>query len=741
MRAAIAVVCLCGTAAADPSRLVRGVVTHAGSANPVAGATILTDRGEIAVSDIDGYFAITVTPADRELTVAANGFVARTVRIPAVGAGGVLRVELESASGAEVIEVTGVAPEQTKPLSYQLTADEIRFIPGAGNDILRAVQALPGVARIPYAFGGLVLRGTSPRDSSVFLDGIEVPIAFHFGGVTSFYPGGMLADLTLTSGGYDASYGRAQGGLVTLTTREPRTDRWRLGGSIGLLDSSIQAEGPLRRGGGIIIGLRRSYFDTVVDPFVADDVPLPSYWDFQIRTGWGDSRKRGRINPMIFGSIDRVASDEVALTSSFIRLAMPYHRTVGKSTVHVVPWLGWNELAFESHEKRDFEEPRDERFSRPTYPGGARLEIVRDTAWGHVRGGAELDAGYLAPTQVNIDGETGGDGEQIGMSTLFWTNFGLWTEARWKIAGERFAIKPGLRLEGYGLTGELVLDPRLNIHQKIDESITLRQSIGRYHQPPTPGDVDPENGNPHLDSSHIDQISLGLDAKLPAEVVASVTGFFNYGTQMGVKLRNPEPGSEMPEPNLGGLGPTLELLLEKQLGFAIYRENVGRARSAGLEVLLKRSVGSWFGMVAYTLAISERVDDPRTGMGWRPFELDQRHNLNLAVSKLFTNWRLGARLQVTSGNPYSPAMLNTVTGELDFDPWGASLPTFFSLGLRADRRWHRCWGDINLYIDIQNATNRSNVEGRDFSYDTLKDEDIPGLPIIPFIGVEFLPLL
>ena len=184
MRVAIAVVCLCGTAVADPSRLVRGVVTHGSSATPVAGATILTDRGEIAVSDIDGYFAIAVTPADRELTVAANGFVAKSVRVPAASAGGVLRVELESASGAEVIEVSGKAPEETKPLSYQLTADEIRFIPGAGNDILRAVQALPGVARIPYAFGGLVLRGTSPRDSSVFLDGIEVPIAFHFGGVT-----------------------------------------------------------------------------------------------------------------------------------------------------------------------------------------------------------------------------------------------------------------------------------------------------------------------------------------------------------------------------------------------------------------------------------------------------------------------------------------------------------------------------------------------------------------------------
>ena len=57
--------------------------------------------------------------------------------------------------------------------------------------------------------------------------------------------------------------------------------------------------------------------------------------------------------------------------------------------------------------------------------------------------------------------------------------------------------------------------------------------------------------------------------------------------------------------------------------------------------------------------------------------------------------------------------------------------------------WHRCWGDVNLYFDIQNVTNRRNVEGREFvSTDEHQDgidRDIPGLPIVPFIGVEFVP--
>jgi hypothetical protein len=48
-----------------------------------------------------------------------------------------------------------------------------------------------------------------------------------------------------------------------------------------------------------------------------------------------------------------------------------------------------------------------------------------------------------------------------------------------------------------------------------------------------------------------------------------------------------------------------------------------------------------------------------------------------------------------------------------------------------------------FYVDVQNATSRRNVEGRElgFTDDGPVEEDILGLPIIPFLGVEFLPLL
>ena len=718
---------LCAARVADAG-VIHGVVV--GTSGPIPGATVMSARGEIAVTDNDGKFAL---DAEGDLTVSAPGFVTRTV--PAAPR---LTVELHGDSG-EIIEVTGKAPEQTKPLSYQLTADEIRIMPGAGNDIMRAAQALPGVARIPFGFGGLVLRGTSPRDTAVYLDGIEVPIAFHFGGITSFYPSGMLADLTLTAGGFGAEYGRAEGGLVTLKTREPRTDAYRVAGSIGLLDSGVMAEGPWH-GGGFVVGIRRSYFDTVVAPFVGNDVPLPSYWDAQLRMSFGDPARGGRITPLVFLSIDQVSNrasgapgqpEGVSLTSMFVRVAAPYLRQWGTLTLRVVPWLGTNRLQFE-----DTSDGHAETFARPIYPGGVRADLTRDYAWGDVRGGLDADGGYLSHTQVGFTGAGEGPTQQTGSSELAWADLAGWVETQVKVDGDRFSVKPGLRVEAYGLTGELVVDPRINIHQRLADHITLRQALGRYHQPPTPGDVDRHDGNPALDSSYFDQASLGVDAEV-GSWMASLTGFFEYGRHLGV--REPRP-TEIAEPNLGGLGPTFELLLEKQLGFAIYRKDVGRARSAGLELLIKRHVGRWFGMLAYTLSLSQRTDDPQFTDGWRPFELDQRHNLNAAASVALEKWRVGARIQLVSGNPYSPTDLDSPPRQI---PWGGTLPLFFQLDLRADRRWHRSWGDINLYVDIQNVTNRRNVEGRHWGYDdahpTGADLDVPGLPIIPFIGVEFIP--
>lgn len=740
----LAIVLSASTTLAAP-RGVNGKVTDAATGAPIDIATVLVDAGASAATDADGGFSLAVPPSTRRMTVVAPGYRTKVVALPPEPPPGAavdprIEIELEPDQGAEVIAVEGAAPEQTKPTSYELTAEDIRRMPGAGNDILRAVQSLPGVARIPFNFGGLVLRGQSPRDSSVFLDGIEVPIAFHFGGLSSFYPASILDDLKITNGGFDVGWGRTQGGVVALTTREARTDGWRAGGEVGLLHSGALAEGPLPGGGGVMIGVRRSYFDVLADPFVKDSTPLPSYTDAQVRASWGDPRRAGRVIPQVFTSIDRVSAEGISFTSAFVRAGVTYRKSWGPTHLEVVPWAGWNGLLLHSEVKGDEidDGPGDDDdadladFRRPTYVMGVRADLVQDLCWGHLRGGLDVQGGHLGQISIEVN-----DLVADAATSVRWTDLAGYLEARWVGLDERLAIKPGVRVERYGGIDEWVIDPRLNVQQRITDELSLRQAVGRFHQQPTPMELEPTLGNTSLRSAYTDQLSLGLEAKLPHDLEASLTGFWHYGRYQPTAAIRPGPDPDVPEPNTGGLGPIFLELLEKQFGTFEYREATGRARTRGLELALRHRSERWLGFLGYTLARAERTDDPKRFHGWHPYHLDQTHHLTAVGSVGLTHWRFGARLSVVSGNPYSPFLGTDENHENVYDAFAGRLPLHVTLDVRADRSWRRKWGEVVLFFDIQNATNRDNVEGRELEDGV--EEDILGLPILPFIGVEVLP--
>ncbi len=747
---AVVVACSAHVAVADSDRVVRGVVVNDDTKLPIDGASVIGQH-DTAATDFDGAFAIVVGADEQYLIVTAPGFAIRSVTVDSAA-----RIELVESH--EVIEITGTAPRPRKPRppprplppqrpaaqSYELSTADLRRIPGAANDALRAVQILPGIARLPYSFGGIVMRGTSPRDNAVYLDGIEVPIAFHFGGVSSFYPSNLLDGIAVSNGGVPAEYGRAQGGMVSMTSRQPRGDHWRSGGSVGLLDTSVVAEGP-SHGGAVLFGVRRSYLDVVLAPFVDEDVPLPSFLDAQFKGSWGTPETTGRITTMAFLALDELHAttpkgdheDESDVRSFFIRFAAPYERRWDRLSLRITPWLGTNQLSFTSRVSNV-----TEKFTRPVYPGGLRLDLAREYDWGDIRTGVDMQAGHLTHFQAGLGHKGDILDQKNGETAIDWLDAALWAETRFTLG--RIDLKPGLRLERYGLSEETVVDPRLALTLPVTSTLTLRESLGRYHQPPTPGDLDPNGGNPNLDSSYYDSASLGAELHRGPWSV-SLTGFYSDGKQQGVRTGGAQDFSR-----LGSLGPTFAQLLEKQLGLSFFRLGIGRAQNYGLELLVKRVTPKWLWLVSYTLARATRVDDPtrwtsylnpfsEQGLprGPRPFDLDQRHNLNVAGSVVLGRWRVGGRVQYVSGVPYSPQIKDT-DGFLLFPPYAQRLPDFFQVDARLDRIWDRCWGSVDLYFDIQNLTNRRNIEGRNID-DNGVETDVRGLPILPFIGVEFIP--
>jgi len=683
----------------------------------------------------------------------ASGYQSQTV-----GAADGVVVRL-ARSGDEVIHVTGRAPEESKPLEYTVSAQDVRTTPGAMNDALRAVTVLPAAARIPFSFGGLVLRGMSPRDSSVFIDGVEIPIAFHFGGITGVFPTQVLGDMKVVPSGFDVSIGRTQGGAIELASRTPRGDTYRVGGETSLLHSSASAEGPLPGRGAFLVALRRSYFDVLARPLVNRNDPLPSYTDGQIRAVWGDVRKGGQLATYAIGSLDRIANSEdaarpndaeanghVAANLGFLRTGASYKRRIDKTLVTVAPSLGTNLLSLYTKDYQGSDMAKIVDLHRRWYVFGGRGEWLRDDPGGFLRAGVDLSGGYLGRVSATVF-QDDVDDFPVPRNTVLWTDAAIFAEARRHWAGDRYSVRPGLRLDRFGLGDQWTLDPRVNAHAALSDITRMRASLGRFHQPPSPAHFDEFTDNLGAKSSYVDQATLGVEWTPEPALTASVTGFTHRGrrTLVDAMMDNPREG-------IVDIELIFRELLEEQLGFYGYQANVGRQLSYGIEVAGRYDADAFRVMANYAWSRAKRKYDPARGGGWEPYGLDQPMRLNLLFATTAFRWNVGSRLTLVSGNPVHlvPEGMPVPEGPEEPPQVLVRLPTFWQLDLRIDRLWKRSWGSISLFFDIQNITNHRNIEFRDSTpYPTdprdpsspfvYRYEDVRGLPILPYIGVEFVP--
>src|SRR4029077_15594954 len=106
----------------------------------------------------------------------------------------------------EVLEVT------RRTLSRQ----QLTSVPGTFGDPIRVIQTLPGIQRAPFGLGLLLVRGSNPDDTGIYVDGHEVPALVQLLGGPSIFNAEMLDSLDLYPGGFPARFGRHHGGAVAL---------------------------------------------------------------------------------------------------------------------------------------------------------------------------------------------------------------------------------------------------------------------------------------------------------------------------------------------------------------------------------------------------------------------------------------------------------------------------------------------------------------------------------------------
>jgi hypothetical protein len=752
----LVVIALVATALANTARAERaasGQVVDDATGVGLAAATVVIGDAQ-AETDADGRFVIDTLPLGRlEVIVVAEGY-APYFGSARIGDTLAIRLSADAARpDSEVIEVSGRAP--TGP-PLRLSTAEIRALPGAGNDALRALQSMPGVARAPFGLGGLALRGTAPRDTNVYLDGIEVPLLYHFGGLASFVPTAAVDEISLQPGGASTRYGRGLGGVAVITSRAGRGDRWRTGGELSLIHAAAVAEGPGPARGSWLLGVRRSYFDAIVAAANLDLSLAPRYLDAQARWQSGD----GRWMAIVFasddklrlirdpddpsaGGIDTSNVKSFSYASRFARLGLRYRAVRGATSFSIVPSVGIDDVNGRANHN-----DIDKGLHRWMVPVSLRAELATPAAGGTLSLGVDGGLARHGYTLLNTPPPSPADPSPdmpIERGLTRWSgDAGVWLEQSWFAARDRLEIRPGLRADYMGLAEQATIDPRLVAIERLGHGIELEQAIGLYHSPPLVTDLDPIFGDRVMRGSTALQGSIGAKAVVGDATELSATAYYQDLRQLPVDaISNATPISDNGGTESGGLLGISRELVDEQFGSYSYREAIGTGHAYGLELIARRSAGPWTGWLAYTYGRSMRRN-PSRGDVLLPYVLDQPHSATAVGAVTLGRWRLGGRFRFTTGNPYTPVAGTTVDADGDVVPidgptLSARLPAFWQLDLRADRVWTRPWGTLSLYLDVQNVSNRANAEGVTYDETYTMRSYTRGLPVFPSLGLEYIP--
>ncbi len=727
------------------SRILGKVFDGTSRTRPLAQATVTlraADGSERKVaSGADGTFRIDdIAPGKYKLVIAADGHetqeydediepgTERDMRIDQKRIG---EVKTPGVVEGPVLEVTVKGEKPPREVTKRtLEQREMNRIPGTNGDALRSLQNLPGVARPPGLIGLLIVRGSAPQDTNVFVDGALIPLVYHFGGLSSVVPTEILEKIDFYPGNFSAQYGRVMGGIVDVGVRDPKKDgKFHGMAQVDLIDARFLAEGPVfNTGWNFALAGRRSYVDVWLKPVLtasgAGVSTAPVYYDYQAILA-RDISKNQSFRLFFFGSDDRLdiliksvnASEPglaggISAHTGFWRLQGRYkNKFTDETELKIMGAVGQDFLDFTVG---------DNFFKLTTEVITSRVELSQKVAPGLIFN-TGLDVLY-SPYRVDVrlpppprPGEpppgpilsrpplTVGDTDAIYRPAMF-------SELEivpWK--GGR--LVPGLRVDYAKDTRSWDINPRANARQDLTTAprTTLKGGVGIYSQPPQPQETNPVFGKIGLVSNRAIHYGLGVEREVNRNIEVGLEGFYKQ----------------------------LDHLVTPTAG------NIGTGRAFGLETLLRYKPDErFFGWLAYTLSRSVRRDSP--GEPERLARFDQTHILTVLGSyRLGKGWELGARFRLVSGSLYTPntygfydenAGVNLPLQQ--YPLFGSRLPVFHQLDIRVDKSWKFKEWRLSAYLDVQNAYNQGNVEGVSYNYNFTRSTYAQGLPILPSLGLR-----
>ncbi len=630
---------------------------------------------------------------------------------------------------------------------------------GAENDIVGALSVTPGVVTTGDQGGQLYVRGGTPIQNKILLDGMTIYSPFHAIGFFSVFETELVKSADVYTGGFDAQFGGRISSVMDISYRDG--NRKKIGGKVSASPflAKVVLEGPFSKNAdssasnaSYIFSAKHSLLDYTsksLYPSINDGNGLP--FNFTDLYGKVTFNSDGGSKISVFGFHNR---DSVNYSVADI----DWKASGGGVNFILVP--SSSPVFIRGH-------VNGSNYSTTFSEVGAPQRI---SSIGGFDLGFDFTYFLKKESEFNYGINMGGfstdfrTSNEIGQTIQlegFTTEIGMYTNYR--MVRNRWVIQPSFRLQVYSSLGTISPEPRFGAKYNVNEKFRLKLSGGRYSQNFTSA------------SSDKDVVNL-FNGLLSAPTNVQQTFVNEYG-----KTSNPKNGiqyswhaivggeydlSKKWSMNLEGYYkyfPQLSNINVNKLYDDIAQFNskpdefkkdflIESGVSYGADILFKYSEERLFLWGVYSYGKSTR---------WNGFNsyfpvFDRRHNVNLVGTYLIgpkKDLELSIRWNLGSGLPFTPTASNyqgeTFSGGVGTDyvnnnPNNISttlgglnterLPYYHRLDITMKKQFNFKNKDVlEVIASITNVYNRNNI----FYINRVSGKTIYQFPVLPSLGISY----
>lgn len=652
---------------AQKNIVVSGFIEDATSSERLIGASIVDDNSRNGtITNTYGFFSFSTSVGAKSITFAYIGYKAQNFTFN-LQSDTSINIKLDAGSVLNTVEVNAQKLDRLEN-SVQMSQvtvpiEQIKRMPMllGEADVLKSLQLLPGVKAGDEGTSGIYVRGGSPDQNLILLDGIPIYNASHVGGLFSVFNADAIRSVTLTKGGFPARFGGRLSSVLEIATKEGNKKAWHADGTMGLVSSKLLVEGPIIKDKmSVMLSLRRTYLDLIISPFLnlspGNKLNL-NFYDINTKLNYKINDKhnlflsvyKGRDN---FGnSFDGSTNTSVSTSASgfyFGNLMTAFRwnykinnrlfvNTTASYTEYNFNYINTNISTFNStgvyttHRSGSI-------FSTLVKDWSVKTDFDYNLSAHHlIRFGLGSTFHTFVPNFTTILLDT--KDSVFGNQSTTATESAAYIEDDFQFG--KFKANVGVHASLFNVRGSNFssVQPRLSASYQLNSGLAIKASYSQMTQylhlltndalgiptdswVPTIPTVEPERAQ---------QWALGIAKTLSSDIELSVESYYKRMTGLVAY----KEGS-------GFL--TNDSIWENKI-------TQGKGTGYGMEVLLQKKDGRTTGWIGYTLSWNNRQFDQINNGEEFAYKYDRRHELSIVVSHQFTkNFAFSANWNFATGN-------------------------------------------------------------------------------------------